>query len=148
MWSSGTPDDTVGASEAREVAWCTKPGHGTRIIPPGTITGAQWLYAKSYVMVVGFLNQANVNLDPTDEGGGKFESDVYALQNHTHRLLQNSTHMAPTSKVTRSEALSFPMDTDKTLRVSSPRSPLTRLSRQAIHRSLNGSTSSVAESSV
>lgn len=69
MWSSGTPDDTVGASEAREVAWCTKPGHGTRIIPAGTITGAQWLYAKSYVMVVGFLNQANVDLDPTDEGG-------------------------------------------------------------------------------
>ncbi|TDL25847.1 hypothetical protein BD410DRAFT_819875 [Rickenella mellea] len=69
MWSSDQPNDTVGESEAREVAWCTTPGHGTRVIPPGTITGAQWLYAKDYVQVVGFLDQSKVNLNPTDMGG-------------------------------------------------------------------------------
>lgn len=69
MWSSPKPDDTVGESEAYEVAWCTKPGHGTRIIPAGTLTGVQWLYAKNYLQVVGFLDQSKVNLDPTDEGG-------------------------------------------------------------------------------
>lgn len=69
MWSSSQPNDTVGESEAREVAWCTKPGHGTRVIPAGAITGAQWLYAKDYVQVVGYIDQALVNLNPTDEGG-------------------------------------------------------------------------------
>ena len=71
MWSSSETDDTVGESEAREVAWCTSPGHGSRVIPPGTITGAQWLYAKNYVQVVGFLDQTKVGLDASDEGGGE-----------------------------------------------------------------------------
>lgn len=62
--------DTIGEGEAREVAWCTSPGHGTRLIPPGAITGAQWLYAKNYVQVVGFIDQTQVGLVATDEGGG------------------------------------------------------------------------------
>jgi len=69
MWSSNQPDDTVGASEAREVAWCTKPGHGTRIIPSGAITGAQFLYAKDYLQVVGYIDQTKVNLAANDDGG-------------------------------------------------------------------------------
>jgi len=69
MWSSPNPNDTIGVSEAYEVAWCTKRGHGTRVIPPGAITGAQWLYAKNYVQFVGMINQEMVNLDPTDMGG-------------------------------------------------------------------------------
>ncbi|KZT33858.1 hypothetical protein SISSUDRAFT_992597 [Sistotremastrum suecicum HHB10207 ss-3] len=69
MWSSSQTDDTIGESEAREVAWCTKPGHGTRVLPPGTLQGAQFLYAKNYLQVVGFLDQTKVGLDPTDEGG-------------------------------------------------------------------------------
>jgi hypothetical protein len=69
MWSSSETNDTVGESEAREVAWCTKPGHGTRIIPPGAITGAQFLYAKDYVQVVGYIDQTQVGLAASDEGG-------------------------------------------------------------------------------
>jgi len=69
IWSSSKPDDTIGESEAREVAWCTKPGHGTRIIPAGAISGAQFLYAKDYVQVVGFIDQSLVNLDASDQGG-------------------------------------------------------------------------------
>lgn len=69
MWSSSQVDDTIPESEAREVAWCTQPGHGTRVIPPGTITGAQWLYAKDYLQVVGFLDQTKVNIDAKDDGG-------------------------------------------------------------------------------
>ncbi|KLO17171.1 hypothetical protein SCHPADRAFT_846825 [Schizopora paradoxa] len=69
MWSSGTLNDTIGESEAREFAWCTAPGHGTRVIPPGTIIGAQWLYAKNYLQVVGFLDQTKVNLFAGDDGG-------------------------------------------------------------------------------
>ena len=71
MWSSPKQNDTIGDSEQYEVAWCTKPGHGTRIIPPGAITGAQWLYAKSYIQVVGYIDQTKVNLNALDEGGGE-----------------------------------------------------------------------------
>jgi len=69
IWSSPIVNDTIGASEQYEIAWCTQPGHGTRIIRPGAITGAQWLYAKNYVQVVGFIDQTAVNLNAQDEGG-------------------------------------------------------------------------------
>ncbi len=60
--------------EASLVSWCTKGGHGTRIIPKGAITGAQWLYAKSYVQVVGYIDQTRVNLLASDYGGGQYYS--------------------------------------------------------------------------
>jgi len=71
MWSSNLKNggDTIGDGEAREVAWCTKPGHGSRIIPPGAITGVQWLYAKDYLQVVGYLDQTKVGLRADDYGG-------------------------------------------------------------------------------
>ena len=80
MWSSGTPVDTIGESEAREFAWCTAPGHGTRVIPPGTITGVQWLYSKNYLQVVGFLDQTKVNLNASDDGGGELSIISFYLR--------------------------------------------------------------------
>lgn len=73
MWSSNlnTGTDTIADGEAREVAWCTKKGHGSRIIPFGALTGVQWLYAKNYLQVVGFIDQTKVGLQATDPGGGK-----------------------------------------------------------------------------
>lgn len=44
-------------------------GHGGRIIPPGALQGVQWLYAKNYVQVVGFIDQTKVGLTADDEGG-------------------------------------------------------------------------------
>jgi len=71
MWSSNESgdQDTIADGEAREVAWCTKPGHGSRIIPPGALTGVQFLYAKNYLQVVGFIDQTKVGLQANDEGG-------------------------------------------------------------------------------
>ncbi|TFY56803.1 hypothetical protein EVJ58_g7414 [Rhodofomes roseus] len=37
LWSSPKENDTIGVSEAYEVAWCAKHGHGTRIMPAGTL---------------------------------------------------------------------------------------------------------------
>jgi len=71
MWSSNfnTDTDTIAEGEAREVAWCTQHGHGTRIIPEGSLTGVQWLYAKDYLQVVGYINQTAVGLLASDPGG-------------------------------------------------------------------------------
>ncbi|CCL98618.1 uncharacterized protein FIBRA_00620 [Fibroporia radiculosa] len=69
LWSSPTPNNTIGDSEAYEVAWCTKDGHGTRVIPPGTLQGVQYLYTSQYIMIVGFLDQTKLNLLSNDSGG-------------------------------------------------------------------------------
>jgi len=69
LWSSPTANNTISESEAYEVAWCTKTGYGTRLIPPGAITGLQVLYAPSYISFAGYIDQGQVNLNPTDFGG-------------------------------------------------------------------------------
>lgn len=51
------------------VAWCTQPGHGTRVIPDGTITGVQFTKAPNYVQVVGFMDQTKINMIGGDAGG-------------------------------------------------------------------------------
>lgn len=51
------------------VAWCTKPGRGTRLIPDGALTGVQFVRAPDYVQVVGFVNQEMINIAAGDYGG-------------------------------------------------------------------------------
>ncbi|KAF9812134.1 hypothetical protein IEO21_06367 [Rhodonia placenta] len=69
LWSSPTPNNTIGESEAYEVAWCSKKGHGSRIMPEGTLQGVQYLVTSAYIMIVGFIDQTQVNLAPNDYGG-------------------------------------------------------------------------------
>ena len=52
-----------------EVAWCTNNTHGTRTIPPGTITGLQWLNNPNYIQIVAYIQQTNVNMQANDSGG-------------------------------------------------------------------------------
>ena len=51
------------------VAYCSKPGHGTRLIPEGALTGVQFMKTKDYIQVVGFINQTEINMLPDDFGG-------------------------------------------------------------------------------
>jgi len=74
LWSSPDKNETIGDVEAKTVAYCTKPGHGTRILPPGTLTAVQVLRAPSYILFTGHINQVNVDLQSTDYGG---ELDPY-----------------------------------------------------------------------
>ena len=49
LWGSPTAANqpsTIGDIEAAVVAYCTQSGHGARIIPPGSITGAQVLVSE------------------------------------------------------------------------------------------------------
>ncbi|KAF9003674.1 hypothetical protein BDQ17DRAFT_1305516 [Cyathus striatus] len=69
LWAPSTPNQDVGSAEGEMVAWCTKPGRGTRLIPPGALTGVQFIKTPSYVAVVGFVNQSQIDIDPADFGG-------------------------------------------------------------------------------
>ena len=69
LWSSPKQNDTIGESEAYEVAWCARTGHGTRIIPDGALLGVQHITTSDYVMIVGFIDQTQVNIAASDFGG-------------------------------------------------------------------------------
>ena len=51
------------------VAWCTKPGHGTRLIPAGALQGVQWMKTPDYVQAVGYIDQTFINILRGDWGG-------------------------------------------------------------------------------
>jgi len=69
LWGSPDPAGLIGNVEAKVVAYCTKPTHGTRVIAPGSITGLQWMKTPGYIQVTGFIKNSGLSLDPTDEGG-------------------------------------------------------------------------------
>jgi len=69
IWAPATPGHTVGEIEGEMIAWCTNPGHGTRVMPEGTITGVQFTRSPDYVQVVGFMDQTKINMIAGDAGG-------------------------------------------------------------------------------
>jgi len=69
LWGSPTAGGLIGNVEAAVVAYCSQAGHGTRIMPAGTITGAQFMRTSAYIQLTGHLNQTGVGLDPSDTGG-------------------------------------------------------------------------------
>ncbi|KLO05176.1 hypothetical protein SCHPADRAFT_734147 [Schizopora paradoxa] len=69
LWAPATPDSLIADTEGEEVAWCTKPGRGTRLIPPGALTGVQFMRTPDYVQVVGFIDQTKINIKDGDSGG-------------------------------------------------------------------------------
>ncbi|KAF7416153.1 hypothetical protein PC9H_002416 [Pleurotus ostreatus] len=69
LWAGNKPDSVVGDTEGESVAWCTKPGHGTRLIPEGAIKGVQFIRTPDYLQVVGFIDQTRINIKAGDWGG-------------------------------------------------------------------------------
>jgi len=69
LWGSPTPAGTIGDIEAVVVAYCTKAGHGTRLIPPGALTAVQFIKAPGYIQVTGLMDQTGLNLQASDTGG-------------------------------------------------------------------------------
>ncbi|KAG8213492.1 hypothetical protein J3R82DRAFT_12031 [Butyriboletus roseoflavus] len=69
LWAPPKPNSTIGDSEGQEVAWCTKRGHGTRLIPNGALKGVQVVKTPNYIQFVGFIDQVQINIAPNDYGG-------------------------------------------------------------------------------
>ncbi|KAJ7049843.1 hypothetical protein C8F01DRAFT_1378115 [Mycena amicta] len=72
LWAPAKPNSTIADTEGDEVAWCTKKGHGTRLIPAGAITSIQYIQTPSYIQIAGTLNQAMINIGGLD--GGELDS--------------------------------------------------------------------------
>ena len=69
LWAPPQPNSTIANTEAEEVAWCTKKGHGTRLMLNGTLQAVQVLNAPDYLMVVGVIDQPKLNIQEGDYGG-------------------------------------------------------------------------------
>jgi len=68
LWAPPTVGN-IGDTERDEVAWCTKSGRGTRVIPNGTLKGVHFVRTKDYVQVTGVGNFTKINVKKGDEGG-------------------------------------------------------------------------------
>lgn len=69
LWGPPDPNSTIGDTEGENIAWCTKPGYGTRVIPKGAITGVQFMKTPDYVQVTGYINQQLIDIASSDSGG-------------------------------------------------------------------------------
>jgi hypothetical protein len=69
LWAPSEPDSVIANTEGEEVAWCTKPGRGTRLIPNGALKGIQYIKTTDYVQIVGFIDQTMINIQAGDYGG-------------------------------------------------------------------------------
>jgi len=69
LWAPSKPGHLVGDIEGEMIAWCTKPGHGSRLIPAGALKGVQFTKTPDYVQVVGFIDQTAINMEKGDYGG-------------------------------------------------------------------------------
>ncbi|KAI0761257.1 hypothetical protein BD413DRAFT_246324 [Trametes elegans] len=71
LWGPPTPgpDSTIGNTERIEVAWCTRAGYGTRLIPDGTLLGVHFVQTSDYVQVTGVGDLTKINIPAGDEGG-------------------------------------------------------------------------------
>ncbi|GAA5884632.1 hypothetical protein JCM16303_003691 [Sporobolomyces ruberrimus] len=69
LWAPPEPGAVVGDVEGEMVAWCTKEGHGTRLIPEGALQGVQFMRTPHYVQVIGVIDQTKINIDASDYGG-------------------------------------------------------------------------------
>jgi hypothetical protein len=69
LWGGPKENSVIGNVEAIVVAYCTKPGHGTRLIPPGALTGVQFIKTTGYLQVTGVIDQTKIGLKSDDAGG-------------------------------------------------------------------------------
>jgi len=69
LWAPPSPNGAIGETEREEVAWCTKSGRGTRVIPDGTLEGVHFVKTQDYVQVTGVGDFTKINVKKGDGGG-------------------------------------------------------------------------------
>jgi hypothetical protein len=71
LWAPPTPGpgSGIGSTERIEVAWCTKSGYGTRLIPDGTLQGVHFVETPDFVQITGIGDLTKLNVPAGDQGG-------------------------------------------------------------------------------
>ncbi|KAK7448865.1 hypothetical protein VKT23_013595 [Stygiomarasmius scandens] len=107
LFAPAQPDKTIGETEGEEVAWCTKPGRGTRLIPEGALKGVQLIQTPGYIQIAGVIDQEKLNIQKDDFGGeldsggqdgrgnpigGLLYSNAFPSNNGNNDTFQQSRH--------------------------------------------------------
>ncbi|KAK0544168.1 hypothetical protein OC846_003378 [Tilletia horrida] len=69
LYGPPTPGVEIGEIEGEVIAYCTKDGYGTRLIPDDTFTSVHFLKTEHYVEVLGTGDFTNIGLQANDSGG-------------------------------------------------------------------------------
>ncbi|KAG9119542.1 hypothetical protein FRC07_005394 [Ceratobasidium sp. 392] len=69
LWGPPDPNSLIGDTKSKVIAWCTRPGRGSRLIPKGAHIWVQFMKTSAYVQVTGVIRQELINIDATDIGG-------------------------------------------------------------------------------
>jgi len=69
LYAPPSPNSTIADTEGEEVAWCTKSGYGTRILPDSALLGVQAIKTPDYLEIIGAINQPLINIAAGDTGG-------------------------------------------------------------------------------
>jgi hypothetical protein len=88
----------IGDTEQEVVAWCTKSGRGTRIIPDGTLSGVHFVRTPNYVQVTGVGNFTMINVAQGDGGGGEHFIST-GWMHRAHGLIELDPHGAGVYRV-------------------------------------------------
>lgn len=51
------------------VAYCSRSGHGSRILRAGAIQGIQFMRTSQYIQIAGYIDQTALGLQADDTGG-------------------------------------------------------------------------------
>jgi hypothetical protein len=72
VWGPPTVNP-VGNAEREMVAYCSKSGHGSRVMPQGTLTGVHFVKTPKYVQITGQGDFTKINI-PADDAGGELDN--------------------------------------------------------------------------
>jgi hypothetical protein len=72
VWGPPTVNP-VGNAEREMVAYCSKSGHGSRVMPQGTLTGVHFVKTPKYVQITGQGDFTKINI-PGDDAGGELDN--------------------------------------------------------------------------
>ncbi|KAI9609928.1 hypothetical protein KEM48_006939 [Puccinia striiformis f. sp. tritici PST-130] len=60
---------SIGEAERIAVSYCSKNGHGTRLIPPGTFRTMHYVRTQHYIQITALGDFTKINVPAGDEGG-------------------------------------------------------------------------------
>lgn len=66
-----------------QVSYCTRSGHGTRLIPEDTIQSAHFVHTDNFVQITGRLDQTKINVKKGDSGG---EMDAHGADDKSNPI--------------------------------------------------------------
>ena len=69
LYGPPEPNSVIGDIEREAIAWCTKGGRGTRLMPNGTLQGVHFVKTPEYVQITGVGDFTKMNIRQGDDGG-------------------------------------------------------------------------------